>query len=742
LELADSLLERIIRQAYHRYRARRLLNNHFSSLVENLNQYQQTGQLTVTEEDQLKSPLLDSLLGYKSNIDYRRRALLNRFIEGHVRWKQKVTNTFSNLAVFQNMMRRLYEAREDYGTSQEADHDLKYVGVGHLPESEVIEPRPGSAALFTQQQLHGINEVIDFFLERIPDEERNRNYLLRRTLVDLRGSIERNDKPATRVYLWRLKTMLTDQYMYRTTYNSSQIMGSFFTNDEIDWAREILVDPFSSMTTEEAYAARIFERREIYFFENHSQNGDAEEFVGEASEGGVDPEELESNRRGLLLTGGDPLETLFAVNKDDPIEHRNSDHDLTFHFMGQNMGTAGIDANSVPSRILSHLACSDFSEMNFYYNRGRSSRLAFPNILADPGKINCYPRFGYGNSLDRFWSPESDYITDPQTTGAEPEHIQIDPTFHNLYVYDGVPHIGLFELMVDPRTELRWNTQAEFDEYWREVMWPQVMAWMVQVKEGYFEHLHNRFEVGEVRSNCQIFSHRMHWCNNPLSPQARLNMDFKGAITQDEVIHRSRRGSDVGEADVTSLEQGHGNHYYQGLNMVETFIDEVRTYAYAIEKVTGSTEDPDRQLLLSLIPELEQLIELLDISDRRLNRRFRNLNTEQMLEFLSEFPLMRTMGRDKAVAFSDSYISITDRLESRLLELEDSGINYSKIRLQDGQIHPEITQLSPADVVKYVSLKYTMASLEYALHTLVDEYLSGAKIVYIGEAGNIIDFAE
>lgn len=720
IDFVDRVLEPIIRQAYHMNRSKRHLSYSFNELLNSLNDYKNSGELIRTYERRTTcaemgeqhidlpatcarwatetvhaSKLLDDLKTHKYNIDYRRRSNLNRFMEAQSRWSQKVSTTLSHLSTFQNIMRRLLAAREQERLNPDANthHYLSVLTKTNTPEEFSVHlSAPPESRIFTQNQITQLYAVMNQMRNRISASTYDQNIEIRILFERLHLSIHENNRYKTHSILWSLKKAFANSYLSRLDYTNYVRTGSPFTPEEISTVDRVITSMVTSFNPISARSYREFTTNQLDFLEPIDSTETPDEIAAATPS---------APRRGVSLNENDPLTSLLLANKDDGFDHYDQPQFWT------DRDNRGIPSMTVPGRILTHLACGDFSSIHFAFVDGRESRVMFPNILKDPSKMNCsvsratahFPLVnGYYPAFD-FW---------PNPSSQDIVRLLPDPALHDIYQYNNMERVGLLNILADPNTELRWANQAEFDQYWQNELWPKVSEFLVRLKADYFVTIGDYFDINfgcRQRGLLEFFS-RDRFCDSGYS--------ISQPLTDAEVQMRI-------EGYFNSADKS----YYSTIGLAESFLDELRTYAYVLEKTSGAN-DSDRGLLLSLAPAMHSAVNSLNVSGRDLHISVSDLTHEQRIEWMSVPGVYQVLGDSAIQSFVTHYTEVQSKVAERIQALTATGLTLEAYQNPD-----QLRQYPAADVIKLQIYSDIDTSLHYMMKNLLEDYLGGNNIIYI-----------
>ena len=162
------------------------------------------------------------------------------------------------------------------------------------------------------------------------------------------------------------------------------------------------------------------------------------------------------------------------------------------------------------------------------------------------------------------------------------------------------------------------------------------------------------------------------------------------------------------------------------MGLAESFVDELRTYAYVIEKVSGPN-DPDKTKLLAMMPLMDKLLNSLDISQRDFNFSPESLKFLDRIKMMSEPGIYQVLGQECVNNFVANFEAIQPAIQQRIGELEALGFS-----LEDLNTNPEkLRNFTASDVVKLQIYSNLDKSMHYLLKNLLEDYLGGNNIIYI-----------
>jgi hypothetical protein len=729
IEMIDRILEPYIRAFYHAWNSRRLMKNAFANLVEPLDLYSGDQKLIRQQEYEVCTrggpqftcyetetrsrthfPLLDALDDYKYALDYRREAKLNRFIENHGRWESKVSTMLSVFSQFQDLMRKLYEIREQVAHPENLDTYYNfYQPITYVEDldfsSELDLPEGGSQ--FNAQQLSAIYEILNEFRSQISLNYYDQNRMLRLLFEELHVRLHQNDSEKIFLTLWRLKNMVAD-LKARTGIMSTHIQtGVDFSRSDFERIESVITNLFTSFTPQTLQAFLLFESAQLPVLE--------EIYPEEQTPDPNSPGVQNQLRRGVMMTS-EPIKSLLEMNKDDNVPfYENQRHFLREKvsppFLPDNSEGGvkyGIEAKTVPSRIVTHLLCGDFNDTRFYYNDGRNDTLSFPNILAEPGKMNCdYKNEHYG-IWDQTQIPEDVYMINP--LNQEIRKFLSDESNHRIYSFDGREHLGLLSVLIDPRVELRWANFQEFSTYWNQTMGPTLLRYLLRVRQEYYVSLDDYFNISTqcdhienslLRSNCQLW---------------RSEVDITTPISENEVDQRAQAFRTSRESDEA---------YYSMVGVAESFAEEARTYAYISRRIFGQ-EDELTAFLNAYIPAIHEMVHFLDISRRDLQFDISELSDTEVNARLSNDPAIEVIGQENFENFISSYQNIYAHLmEAKNQWPAVSGENPSEEQLET------LSELDSQNRIKGELITNLEQSLQFTVETLLEKYIGGDRIIYL-----------
>ncbi len=718
IEMTDRILEPYMRAIYHAWNSRRLLKNAFADIVTPLDSYQEDNKLIRNYVEEICSiggpqftcyetrtrerfgfPLFSALKDYKYAIDYRREAKLNRFIENHGRWEAKVSSLLTVVSQFQGLMRKVFEVRETL-SQPIANLDTNYnfyhpiTLVERFDDSTPLDIPQGTSQ-FSTEQLRTIYQLLNDFRSQITLNYYDQNRMLRLLFEDFHLSLHERDQRKTFLTLWRLKNMVADMKVRSQIMSNSIQTGVDFSTSDFERIETTLTNLITSFTPETLHAFLILESGQLSLFDEIHSGDDQ-----------MDPQSMDSQaqlRRGVMMSS-DPMLALLEVNKDDNLAfYENQDSIL------RNGLKYGIQANTVPSRILTQVLCGDFNETRYFHNEGKTDTLVLLNVLNDPGKINC----NYRNSNYGIWddSQRPDEITLFNPLNSEIRTFLTDEANHKFYSYDNQEYLGLLSILVDPNIPLKWQNFSEFNAYWQNEMSVGLLRYLLEVRQEYFKSLESYFHITTrcdnydnrlLRSNCEIW---------------RSRVNIAEPITDGEVDLR---------AESFRLLRGSDESYYSMVGVVESFAEEARTYAYISEKTFGD-DSPLTQFLKEYIPQVNTMMNYLNISQRDFNFDLSEMSNDDVENLIRTDPAIEAIGNESFENFIRSYQNINGIISNA----KNQWPSQNPGDMDEEQI-AQLTEEQAHAIIAGEMILNLEQSLQYTVETLLEKYIGGDKITYLG----------
>ena len=722
IELVDRYLEPIIRAFYHRARARNFLGDAMASIRQGLINFNETQNFVETHSkidgclrfagDSMVTPyaqracvefqwkevrnfhILDAIRNYKKNINYHRESQLNQFIEAHNQWQQKVSDVITSFASFQAVVKKIFEIRARLSENKDEDLDTSYnlfEPIGII-EGEIHHPhdsfnsqenlfshfRPQSynqESQLNSLQIQSIQSLLKTLRQEIREifsdpskthsifggkksSETLKTFLYRIDSLD--DSIESGDRRQIQVELWRFKGLFMRESSHFLLSEESQRR-----------VKNLLYHPVTGLNQRTLFAFYEFEAAQIPFL-NQEVLPDPDQDDGQAR-----------LRKGVVQ-GAAPLAALATISE---VERQ-------------------FPTTNIPAKVISHLACSDKGEMELFYRDGQSSRILFPNILSRPQDLDCayYPQ-AQENTFQPY--PQKEYLVGPNGIYRE---MGTDVALHRVYEFKGREVIGLLEVLVDPKTPLRWQSYQEFSAYWSRVMKPQFLLFLLQHRGEYQTMLANFFRPTASSCDSDLSFARRQLC------QSRRRYSVDTLLSEHELEKR---------LESWSLQHASNSTYYTYMvGAYETFSDEIRTYQYIASKTLGE-DNPIAKLFQSLLPQALTMRESLRVLEEIGQTDFNSMGTSELLKQISIDPVFESLGDEKVQTFLDSFQTIRLALLSAQTTLREKGlatdyVEGNTVELQDGQ-----------NIIALEMLRNLDQSLQYFMDVLLDQYIGGNKIIFV-----------
>lgn len=722
IEMTDRILEPIIRAFYHSQRSKYLLSASFLELVGSLEAYKKDnkfmtyhsyqrckrfdlshGPLAYQEQDSCLEEetveeygfaLRDALDSYKKNIDYRKRARLNRFIETHNRWKQKLSNIFTSLKAFQDLMAAVYDLRTERQSQNISEYTTYYNFLSPLtyvekPEDISVATVPDllvSRRSLNQDQIHKVySEIFKPLIEKVKSPGvRNRNENIKRVLLELDAAFKDDwNLIKIRAGLWRLKSLFSS-HATNSNYGFGRLndglYGHVFSEEELLEIQTKLTNAISSFDT---YKSRAFLKLEGVGMPLLA--GDQDQMAS------AEDETTASRKGGMIIDASPPESALLLMNKDDSIPFRSNE--VAFW---TNRVNEGLQAGKLASKVITHLLCGESPHgLDFFWKDGNESRLALPNILKNPELLNC----NYKDRITNYHLPDQDFFYISSTD--ETRILQPDEAMARVFTYAEKEHIGLLEILIDPRTELIWPTFEDFDRAWKEELRPKFFRFLLTARQEYFESIQDYF---------QLF----------YRPENETNVAAKrGLLSREELTYRT--------ANNYWFLVSNSRDYYSKVYTGDAYVDEFKTYAYLVRELQGEGHQNTSEIE-RWVTEVFDLVHYLDTKTRDLSRDYSSLSQQESEEKIYTHPLEDSLGAENIEGYIQIHKQLKQEISSRFESLtSENPIDFESIA--DSEITPEVAKL----LLLYKVYKNANESLDELYNTILKEYIGGASITYIDQ---------
>jgi hypothetical protein len=709
VEMADRVWEPIIRDYYHSRRSKRQNSFAFIDLVEAIDASQSSGSLVEAYDHKIRCisrlngakhrgacrefeterryrvPVVEAIDKFKEMNQYRREGSLNRFTESRGRWTEKVSNVQTVAGTFQQVMKLIYKIRDDLKNEENINkfsyNELSLVmnikdslDIPKFAEMENLEQSSG----FTKGQIKQIYQsVLDPLYQIVKNDTSSalayRNNELRKLLLSIDQSFKQNDIQRVQIGLWLLKGLFSSDFVFKRhgafIALTDDYVGHRFSKKEIELYNKKITNSITSFNSRVAYAAVEFDKAGIPLYTK----------LNLASEDSQTDEASQTSRRGVIQTQSLPAESLLKMNKDDGLPFKVNEL-LLF----SDKKNEGIDSENLSAKILTHLFCGESPKgLEFFWRDGWASRVTLPNILKDMRKMNCHT--SHHKNI-----PYTDFLYNPRN--GEVEVYQGDEALHRIYEYDGKPHIGLLSVAIDPEVEFIWPNYEAFQKHWNNVLRDRFEIFLLKSRKEYYETISDYLVMF---SDDDDFVKTL---NFPISEQEISQRRELNWLAKD------------------------GRSYYAKIYSADTYVDEVRTYAYLASRVFGEMSQVSGELT-SLIPRYNALIRYLNFENRDFNFEVDSLSEAEIKERITNLPFPEVLGVENVEAFSAEFNAL-------------KAIMRSKLELAQVTELPGQTELENYDKnrIKSHILYKIYKNLDDSLNTLekvtLKEYIGGASITF------------
>ncbi|MEM7645803.1 MAG: hypothetical protein AAF203_02735, partial [Pseudomonadota bacterium] len=747
IEMVDRYLEPIIRALYHRVRARNLLMESLDEIDTSLKNFAKTNDFIESYERNVKClkwdgayragphsyprclkyetetvrrfRLLEAIQDYKKNISYHSESQLNQFIEANNQWVQKVSNVISSFASFQKIMEMIFEIREHLKTTP--DHELEdeynlFEPIGKVkdvlplyydPDDLLLltEPRAkelakakgdsimeftpstyGKPSRLEYPQILKIYEVINRVRKQVSNSTLVHNHTLLNVIHQLHKALHAGDYKRIHIGLWRLKNFFAKNHLQIINHTNALNDGATASPEDEKIMQEMFTIPVTGFTSRTRYA----------FYEFEAAIGTQVPFLNDL---GYNPNKLDGPVRKGIQLSSDPRSGLISVL---PGESNAS------------------EPTNLPAKIISQLACSNKSEALFDYNDGRESKLLFPNILAYPQDLDCHYQPPHA-TLDQYLYAQSDYLIDPSGQYRE---LQTDPALHRIYAYRGEETIGLLETLLDPNVPLRWNSYEEFDAYWKNVLKPQFLTFLMRHRKEYQTMITAYYVPTKEIPSFDL----------PQKERRHFHYSVDQPITDRELKNRVRYWSVHNKSNAT--------YYAYSVGAYESLSDEIRTYQYIAAQLYGENSK-FAQYFTDMLPFAKKARESVVLSSDMGEFDIDSMDHVQLLEKIAGDPIFDAIKKEQLEEFG-KHVNEIGELGKKLSKLvaedyvqsiiADEFIKSQRLWSGDPESYPEgidFGLVQGRGMVMNAMLKNLEQSLQHFIGVLIEKYIGGDKVIYV-----------
>jgi hypothetical protein len=689
IEFFDRAIEKYIRAFYHNRRSKNLLNDDFEQLMSDLSDYKEKGSLVGSERVILPCsrangrckrrefknvqtlPIMESLKSYIYNINYRRRALLNTFLDSQSRWKQKLSGaneTLANYKDFLNIIMSARELRAESGANLEGtDYNYNpFFAVGSelrasYPEEGVEGFYKGPLSLRTSQTeqiVSSFKAILDTsFFRSITESAREQTVpmILKRTIEKTIELAEKNQAQELRLSLWRTK----------------EISNAYFT------------EKFSMMTIRTAEEIRIVETFKNILVGVSSFNPLMSVAMFQFESKGLSFDSSQKEESGPSTV---------ARRKGVSIDTEGIDV-LQLH---ESSVEQGVEHSEFPlANLLLHSACNANDDVIFDYSEGDISKVTLPHLIdfSIAGGVECSPREFLPQELLSDLDTEDDFFFTTQS--KEITALRKNAAMHSLYKYNGKTYIGLLDLLTDPAVPFRWETTEDLKAFWDDKIVPKYLNLLSEGKQNYQNMLFNEYALFERGTDGEL---------SYLQPHT--------ALTSTEISART--------SNLTTARRTGFTRYYEKISAGQTFLDQVRVSAYVLEQL--GIQNERTEMLANLMTDLEKMLLAMDIPAYSQP----SVHSVFSLATINQNPMIEIMGMDRLVELGETIDKTAKTLATAAKALE-SVPSYTG----DEEVYGEASEAP----IKAMIEKEIFTSVQEMFNTgvvgeIFTDYLTGEGFIY------------
>lgn len=625
IEFFDRYIEKYIRAYHHNRRSKAFIKEDFANILKHLDEYDKSGKFFSERRELLPCsnykgrcravghyqkkilPLAEDIKNYSYNINYRRRAMLNTFIDSQANWRRKLSGVLEVFANYKDFLKLILQTREyrlKYGESLEGtDYNYNaFFMIGRDPKEElskldVSEFRGGLYLNEDQKELltksiSGILKLKTF--KRIENTSRQTipgliSKIAKQALIE----VETNKFEDLRFSLWKLKEI-------SNSYFSFQERSLLAASPEEEKIIDTFVKTFSAVSSVSPLTAlqlQEFRGKGLSFEAQEPEDDGSGDVVNRGRKNfSVDTEAID----------------VLSLHEDTQKEVVHNEHKL--------------------ANLLLHSACNANEEIMFNFNDGDISKITLPNLIdkSFTEALDCNPnQLSFETGVFKESSSNDFYFL---ADGKKKVFFESTSAMHAIYTYNGKKYIGLFDLLTDPDVPLKWSNKTELLSYWDDKIMPQYYSLLGVSREKYYTLLYTEFYL--------------------------FNRDFRG-VNKESVVQGPLEHEELSYRKNTNLSHRYfgGDGYYNNMSPGQTFMDQVRTFNYILKRIGSSTAH--RKLLDDVGKDLVTLLSLLD---------FQHHTPQQPvvgplnLETLFENPLIKLIGLENYNKFEDLRTSVAEKI--------------------------------------------------------------------------------